>query len=270
MAEETFSETPESQPEHNNAESASTSSATLNYLITGVIFLIVGILIGMFGLSAPSATIDKDMLRDVLIEVLEDPDLELNIAGAPAPDNNQERFALVDDDPYIGNEDAPIVIVEFSDYFCSFCKRHFDQTFTPLLENYGEYIRYVYRDFSQLTAESEPAAAAAECAHEQDKYWEFHGEFFQNQGELGYDFYIETAEKFDLDVEAYTACVDEGRYIEEVQFDLLDGRIEGVQGTPAFFINGEFVSGAQPYIIFERIVQRELEKQGIDLDSSGA
>ena len=94
---------------------------------------------------------------------------------------NQETnvFALVDDDPYIGNEDAPIVIVEFSDFFCSFCKRHFDQTLTPILENYGDYIRYVYRDFAQLTAESQPAAAAAECADEQGVFWDFHNDFFQ-------------------------------------------------------------------------------------------
>ena len=122
-------------------------------------------------------------------------------AGAAA-EAVPDRFALVDDDPYLGEEDAPIVIVEFSDFFCSFCKRHFDLTFTPILENYGQYIRYVYRDFARLTAESTPASNAAQCAFEQGKFWEIRAAFFDNQSELGRDFYLQTAESFELDMEA--------------------------------------------------------------------
>lgn len=253
-----------------NDEVVSVSRVTINYILIGITFLMVGILIGMFGLGGGagnvSVTIDEDDLREVLISVLEDPNLELNIAGGSAVDTAPDRFALVDNDPYIGDEDAPIVIVEFSDFFCSFCKRHFDQTFTPILENYGEHIRYVYRDFAQLTPESQPAAMAAECANEQGAFWEFHNEFFSNQQQLGRDFYIATAEKFELDVDAYTTCLDEGRYTDEVDIDRLDGQLEGVRGTPGFFVNGQFISGAQPYQLFERIIQRELRQQGISLD----
>lgn len=240
------------------------SKVTLNYVLIAITFLMVGILIGLFGLGDNrdniDVTINEDQLREVLISVLEDS--EVNFAGG-ASESGNERFALVDDDPYIGNEDAPIVIVEFSDFFCSFCKRHFDQTLTPVLENYGEHIRYVYRDFAQLTPESQPAAAAAECADEQGVFWDFHSEFFSNQSVLGRDFYIATAEKFELDVDAYTACLDENRYSEEVEFDILDGQLEGVRGTPGFFINGQFISGAQPYQLFERIIQRELNQAGV-------
>jgi len=237
------------------------SKVTFNYIIIAITFLVVGIAIGVFGLDAGqdkvNVTINEDQLREVLVSVLED--TTLNLGGGTTSD----RFALVDDDPYIGTEDAPIVIVEFSDFFCTFCKRHFDQTFTPILENYGEHIRYVYRDYAQLTPESQPAAIAAQCANEQGAFWDFHNEFFNNQQSLGRDFYIATAEQFGLNVDDYTACLDDNRYLEEVQIDLLDGQLEGVRGTPGFFVNGQFLSGAQPYQLFERLIQKELTQAGI-------
>lgn len=237
------------------------SKVTFNYIIIAITFLVVGIAIGVFGLDAGqdkvNVTINEDQLREVLVSVLED--TTLNLGGGATSD----RFALVDDDPYIGTEDAPIVIVEFSDFFCTFCKRHFDQTFTPILENYGEHIRYVYRDYAQLTPESQPAAIAAQCANEQGAFWDFHNEFFNNQQSLGRDFYIATAEQFGLNVDDYTACLDDNRYLEEVQIDLLDGQLEGVRGTPGFFVNGQFLSGAQPYQLFERLIQKELTQAGI-------
>ena len=237
------------------------SKVTFNYIIIAITFLVVGIAIGLFGLNGEkantSAVIDEDQLREVLVSVLNDSNL--NLGGGTASD----RFALVDDDPYMGEEDAPIVIVEFSDFFCTFCKRHFDQTFIPLLENYGQYIRYVYRDYAQLTPESQPAAIAAQCANEQGAFWDFHNDFFNNQQALGRDFYIATAEKFGLNIEDYTACLDDNRYFDEVQIDLLDGQLEGVRGTPGFFVNGQFLSGAQPYQLFERLIQKELTQAGI-------
>ncbi|MCY3979218.1 MAG: thioredoxin domain-containing protein [Chloroflexi bacterium] len=233
----------------------------LNYLAIAAVCLVMGLLIGKAIFETPSdqvVSVDEAQIRAIIESVLDERD-----AGAATAEES-DRFALVDDDPYLGEEDAPIVIVEFSDFFCTYCKRHFDQTFAPLLENYGAYIRYVYRDFARLTPESTPAAAAAQCAFAQGKFWEFHADFFDNQGELGYDFYLQTAEEYELDIEEYTACLDEGRYIDEVDIDGFDGQIAGVRGTPGFFINGQILSGAQPYSIFERIVQRELKKAGID------
>lgn len=226
------------------------SKITFNYILIATVFSLVGILIGAFGLNKGRLMNDEQLIA-ALIGALDE---------RGGQDAAADRFALVDDDPYLGDEDAPVVIVEFSDFFCSYCKRHFDQTFAPLLENYGEHIRYVYRDFARLRPESTPAAAAAQCAFEQDKFWEFHQTFFSSQNSLGRDFYIQTAELHELDVDEYTACLDENRYLNEVEFDGLDGQLEGVRGTPAFFINGQLLSGAQPYSIFERLVQRELEQ----------
>ena len=242
------------------------SRVGLNYVVIAVACLIVGLLIGR-ATFAPAedqvVTVDEAQVRAILQSVLEERDL-----GAAA-EETPERFAMVDDDPYLGEANAPIVIVEFSDFFCGYCKRHFDLTFTPILENYGQYIRYVYRDFARLTEESTPAAAAAQCAFAQGKFWEFRATFFEKQSELGREFYIQTAEEYELDIEEYTACLDEGRYIDEVEIDGFDGQIAGVRGTPGFFINGQILSGAQPYSIFERMIQRELGKAGINFSPGG-
>lgn len=235
------------------------SDQIFRYVLIAVVFFLLGLFIG--GAAQPTeeagpVAFDEEQLRAVVASVLQ----ERADAAAEAPD----RFALVDDDPSLGEMDAPVVIVEFSDFFCSYCKRHFDQTFAPLLENYGRHIRYVYRDFARLTAESTPAAAAAQCAFEQGKFWEFHGDFFASQEQLGREFYIRTAATHQLDMAQFNDCLDEGRYVEEVEIDGLDGQLAGVRGTPGFFINGQILSGAQPYSIFERVVQRELDKAGIN------
>ena len=137
---------------------AGISRVWLNYLVIASFFLIIGVLIGKAVFETPAeqaVMVDEAQLRTIIESVLVERD-----SGAAAAEES-DRFALVDDDPYLGDEDAPIVIVEFSDFFCTYCKRHFDQTFAPLLENFGGYIRYVYRDFARLTPESTPAAAAA-------------------------------------------------------------------------------------------------------------
>ena len=239
----------------------------LSYVMVAAFCYLLGLVIGGGSLNPPQEAapvqVDEAQLRAVIRSVLEDHAL------AAAEDAAPGRFALVDDDPYLGAADAPVVIVEFSDFFCTYCKRHFEQTFTPLLENYGEYIRYVYRDFARLTPESALASEAAQCAFEQGKFWEFRADFFSSQESLGRDFYLETAAKHELDIEAYTICLDERRYLDEVEIDGLDGQLAGVRGTPGFFINGQILSGAQPYNIFERMTQRELDMAGIDYSASG-
>lgn len=236
----------------------------INYTIIALVFLGAGVFIGI-SLSTPapaddaiaSAGLSEEQVRTIMMDVLAEADL-----GSSA----SERFELVDDDPYLGDEEAPVVIVEFSDFRCPYCGRHFEQTLGPLLENYGEHIRYVYRDFPVNGPESNAAAIAAECADEQGEFWDFHEALFDNQADLGRDFYISTAESFDLDVDEFTTCIDEVRYQDELELDFIDGQMNGVSGTPGFFINGQFIRGAQPYLVFERAVLRELEKAGIDPD----
>lgn len=248
----------------------SASRVTITYVLIAALFMLIGIIIGNYLWNTntdKSVLVDEAQLRRVMLSVLEESDIaRASDMALVVEDEQPDRFALVDDDPFLGDEDAPVVIVEFSDFFCSYCKRHFDQTFAPLLENYGQHIRYVYRDFARLTQESTPAAAAAQCAFAQGAFWEFREDFFNNQGSLNRDFYIQTAEAHDLDIAEFTTCIDEGRYIGEVELDGFDGQIAGVRGTPGFFINGQILSGAQPYVIFERMIRLELEKAGINMD----
>lgn len=234
------------------------SGTVINYVLVAVTFLIVGVAIGAVAFGNRSglteASVEK-IVRTVLADY--------NLSNEP------NRFELVDNDPYLGAEDAPVVIVEFSDFRCPYCHRHFVDTLVPLLENYGEHIRYVYRHFAVLGPESTAAAIASSCGNEQGKFWEFHNTFFENQQSLGRSFYISVAEDNDLDVEAFTTCIDESRYLADVNSDIIDGQLNGVAGTPGFFINGTFVRGAQPYEVFERLVLRELAKANIEVNAPG-
>ncbi len=244
-----------------DADAGRGARSKLNGLLICALCFALGMLLGTAmtrgSLDETAPPINEAQLRAIIADVLDEH------AATPA-DSAPDRFALVDDDPYLGAVDAPVVIVEFSDFFCVYCKRHFEQTFVPLLENYGEYIRYVYRDSARLTPESTPAAVAAHCAYVQGKFWAFHSAFFDNQQSLGRDYYLQVAEENQLEMAAYSACLDDSSALDEVEFDGLDGQLAGVQGTPGFFVNGQILSGAQPYRIFERMIQRELDKAGID------
>lgn len=232
---------------------------TLNYMAVAFTFLVVGVLIG---LSLPRNELTEAKIEQIVRNVMADVDLGGDVLV--------DRFELVDDDPYLGEEDAPIVMVEFSDFQCPYCGRHFERTLAPLLENYGQYIRYVYRDFVvPIGPESLNAALAANCASEQGAFWKFHNAFFQNQKTLSRDFYLQLAQENNLDITAFTRCLDEQRYLGEINSDIIDGQLNNVEGTPGFFINGRFIRGAQPYELFEKVILRELEKLGIDPKQQG-
>jgi len=258
-----MAETPQTQPgKSRDDEIAVVPRTTFNYVIIAITFLVVGVAVGALAFtseSSPTESLTEADVERVVRSVLSDMDF--------SADANDDRFELVDNDPYLGAEDAPVVIVEFSDFRCPYCGRHYEQTMEPLMENYGEYIRYVYRDFAALGPESTQAALAAECANEQGVFWQFHDALFRNQQRISYDYYLELAADNDIDVDAFTACMTEGRYLAEIDNDIFDGQLNGVAGTPGFFVNGHFIRGAQPYDIFERLVLRELEAAGINPSS---
>ena len=165
-----------------------------------------------------------------------------------------------DDDPAFGPAEAPITIIEFSDFECPFCQRYFRQTHAALIAAYPDQIRFVYRDFplSGLHAQAVPAAEAAGCAFEQGRFWQFHDALLQSEEDLSPALYARIAEGIDLDVAAFNECVATRRYAEEVQADYADGLRAGVSGTPTFFINGVPLVGAQPLSGFQQIIDREL------------
>jgi len=168
----------------------------------------------------------------------------------------------VDDDPSIGPADAPITIIEFSDYQCPYCQSWYQQVYEQLLASYPHQIRFVYRDLPlPMHPEALPAAEAADCAGEQGSYWKYHDALFDQQYGLGRDAYLHYAADLGLDVQAFTDCLDSQRYKDEVQGDARDAAKAGLSGTPSFVINGQVLIGAQPFAQFQALIDEELDAQ---------
>ncbi len=188
----------------------------------------------------------------------------MNMSQKPSPPEPKRVSVSEDDDPYVGSENAPVVIIEFSDYQCPFCQRFYKQTEKRLLQEYKGKIKFVYRDFplEQIHPLALNASVAANCAGEQGKYWEFHDILFERQQEWSRtgDF-VKYARELNLDVDKFRACMNNRSMVDEVRKDLHDGIKAGVTGTPTFFINGIPVSGAQPYEVFKQIIDQELQKE---------
>ena len=179
-------------------------------------------------------------------------------AGATAPVAVQRVQVSVDDDPALGPEDAPITIIEFSDFNCPYCRKFHAETFTPLMEAYPNQIRFVYRDLPITSAESTVAAQAANCAGKQGSYWEFHDALFSGELGLGRAAYEAYGERLGLNVEALAVCLDAGGEQAEVESDAREATALGVRGTPTFFINGIPLVGAQPLSQFRSVIDGEL------------
>lgn len=184
---------------------------------------------------------------------------------APAPTTNPDDYRVnvsVDDDPALGPDDAPVTIVEFSDYACPYCRRFHMETFKDLLASYPDQIRFVYRDFPVVGGGETGffAAQAANCALDQDKFWEYHDALFQGDYGHGRDAYLSLAEDLGLDVSSFATCLDDETFAQEVQDDLQAGRELGVNGTPTFFINGIPLVGAQPMSNFTQVIDSELNQ----------
>lgn len=189
-------------------------------------------------------------------------------------DNNPEpivkKDVSEDDDPVIGSKDAPITMIEFSDFECPFCKRFFDETLPQVEKNYIEkgYVKLVYRDFplSNIHPNAQKAAEAAECAEEQGKWREMHDLIFKNQQTgLSIDNFKKWAKEIKLNTQKFNECLDSDKYKAEVEKDLNDGLSYGIQGTPSFFINGELLVGAQPYQVFKTKFDTILKEKGINV-----
>ncbi len=166
----------------------------------------------------------------------------------------------VDDDPFLGPEDAPVTIIMFSDYQCVYCQKWYGQTLKPLLNDYPNQIRFVYRDFplSSIHPTATSAAEAANCAGDQNKYWEFFDELFSSTETLGDQAIQNHAIAIGLEMDPFNQCLSSHKYQSEVEADFAYAANLGVQSTPTFFVNGLAVVGAQPYSVFSSLVDQEL------------
>jgi len=197
-------------------------------------------------------------------------------AQAPQP---TKGVASVDDDPVLGNKNAPVTIIEFSDYECPFCKRHFDETLPQLVKNYVDTgkVKIVYRDFplSFHDPMATKEAVAANCAREQGgdtAYFKYHDEIFtrtkSNGNGLSDTDLTTIATDLKLNLNSFNSCIADSSQTDEVKKDIADGTAAGASGTPTFVIgkstgngevDGDLVVGAQPYAAFQAVIDPLLE-----------
>jgi|SRR3989344_3381218 len=175
----------------------------------------------------------------------------------------------IDDDAFLGDKSSPVKIIEFSDFQCPFCRKFWKETLPQIKKDYidtGKAV-LVYRDFPlSIHPAAVISAQATECADEQGKYWEFHDKIFAEQEKKGagtVDYGVNDLKKWareiGLDSVKFNQCLDSQKYKEEVEKDFADGSAAGVSGTPATFVNGKLIVGAQPFTVFQQAIEEELK-----------
>lgn len=173
---------------------------------------------------------------------------------------SRPRFEVAASGPSVGPADAPIVMIEFSDYECPYCGR-VEPTVHELLKRYPERLRLVYRHHPlSFHPNARPAASAAVCAEAQGHFWEYHALLFSNQRALGSDQLLLYAEQVGLDLAAFETCRSSEQTSARIDQDVADAMAVGASGTPAFFINGVRLTGAQPIEGFEDVIREELDR----------
>jgi protein-disulfide isomerase len=263
----------ESEINQSNNEKISVKKSTFNGLVIGLIILVgvAAFFAGSYTTNLNSSQISEEDLDKALAKL----ELKLLQNKLPTQQPSAPVKISIDDDPIIGDPDAPITIVEFSDFQCPFCARFNAQTLPLILEEYIEQgkVKLVFRDFpiQSIHPNALPASVAAECANEQDKFKEMHDVLFEKQNEWNkvetseaLSFFVQYATDMQLDQDTFESCLSSGKYIEEIKNDLDDGRDYGVSGTPGFFVGNDEIGyvelkGAQPFESFKKIIDAQLD-----------
>lgn len=170
--------------------------------------------------------------------------------------------------PSQGPATAPVTIVEFSDFQCPYCARLIP-TLDEVKKKYGDKVRIVFRQYPlNFHQHAQKAAEASLCAHEQGKFWELHDAMFQNQQALAVEQLKAKAAELGMNAEQFNSCLDGNKYAAQVKTDFDEGAKAGVNGTPAMFINGRFLSGAQPLQEITKVIDDELARKADGASSS--
>jgi protein-disulfide isomerase len=203
---------------------------------------------------------------ELATEMLED--LPLAVAAGPnarpkrpqRPDAGKEYEVEIGSAPTRGGEDAAVTIVEWSDFQCPFCNR-VSPTLVQIREEYGDRVRFVFKHMPlSIHPQAAGAHAAAEAAHRQGRFWDMHDRLFENQRDLRVETLAGYAIEMGLDMDQYKSDVEGEEVAKRISDDLAQAQKLGVTGTPSFFINGRFLSGAQPFANFKRYIDEALEK----------
>jgi len=203
---------------------------------------------------------------ELATEMLED--LPLAVAGGPnarpkrpqRPDAGKQYEVEIGSAPTRGGEDAAVTIVEWSDFQCPFCNR-VSPTLVQIREEYGDRVQFVFKHMPlSIHPQAVGAHAAAEAAHRQGRFWDMHDRLFENQRDLRAETLAGYAIEMGLDMDQYKSDVEGEEVAKRISDDLEQAQKLGVTGTPSFFINGRFLSGAQPFANFKRYIDEALEK----------
>jgi protein-disulfide isomerase len=230
-----------------------------NYVIIGIVFFALGIVIGGAGVTAlfnANSAENKALIESAVSQAVADAGAGTDTVGLQP--GQKYDITVNETDPVLGDPNAPVTIVEFSDFKCPYCGRFVKETMQPLMDAYAGKVKLVFRQYPILGQGSVLAALASGCARDQGKFWEFHDLVFANQGDLTREAFVKYAGDLDLDVETFSTCFDEQQHMSEIQADYAYAQNLGITGTPTFFINGEYISGAQPFTVFATAIDKAL------------
>ena len=271
--EDVFSQNNDEIISQNYEDKISVKKSTFNGLIIGIIIVIgvAAFFAGSYFTSFNSDNVSQQELQEAISK------LELRVLQEKLPSEQPTGPIRIsaDNDPIIGNPDAKITIIEFSDFQCPFCARFHIQTLPSIMSEYIEQgkVKLVFRDFpiQSIHPNALPASVAAECANEQGKFKEMHDILFENQNQWNrietanvLSVFSQYASEIQMNQETFDSCLTNGKYIEEIRKDLEDGRNYGVSGTPGFFIGNDKVGyvelkGAQPFESFKKVIDSQLD-----------
>jgi len=238
---------------HHKKESITMSKTTLWKTIAGIlgVLLIIVIFTGGFRSGSENNGAADSAGNDAQPRGSGDAGTVINMAD------------LIDDDTVKGDPNAPVTIVEWSDFECPFCARFYRDTMGQIEKEYIDTgkVKIVFRDFPlSFHQQAQKAAEAAECSGEQGQFWEMHDKLFEEGVTGGVSSFKQYASELGLDTAKFDSCLDSGKMASEVAKDMQDGVAVGITGTPGFIINGQLVSGAQPFANFKQVIDAALAK----------
>jgi len=258
-----------------NESKVTIKKSTYNKMLVAIVAVVaIAAFFGGYSIgSFDDSGLTGEQLKEILSEIKTAPTPQ-PIQQSPQPSAPQIFTISIDDEPVKGNPDAPVTVVEFSDFQCPFCSRFFEQTLPLIEKNYIDTgkIKFVYKDLplDNLHPNARSAHIAAECADEEGKFWEYHDVLFQKQAvwqRLASSDLDITLSQFAVDLgmqaASFESCMESQDIADEVNQDTLEAARYGTTGTPTFFIGTEkdgFIKmvGAQPFAAFQRAIDEQL------------
>ncbi len=262
----------------NNESKITIKKSSYNNMLKGIVAAIaIATFLGGYAvgnLGGDSDSLSADEIKEIISAVEQKAPAPQPTQAPTQPRAPQTFQVSLDDDPVKGNPDAPVTVVEFSDFQCPFCSRFYTQTLPALQENYIDTgkIKLVYKDLplDNLHPNARPAHIAAECADEQGKFWDYHDVLFEKQSEWIRLSSVDLSSQLNqyatsmgLNSASFDSCLSSPSMADEVNADFLQAAQYGATGTPTFFIGNEkdgFIKlvGAQPYAAFQAAIDAQL------------